>query len=99
MLSIILEGSCVVHLLWVVKEPHKHFPAHVVNALLCMPERVCIWDTAELGRPDMVKLTVQMYRDTNSEVVIITSNPKGTRTLMEGCRAEGVPAHGPTWDS
>lgn len=63
------------------------------------PERVCLWDSkARGGRPDVMKLVRDAYRDWEAEVVLITSNYGGNKEIMEGCKAAGIPAFGTLWD-
>ena len=44
------------------------------------------------GRPDIMKLVRDAYNSWGAEVVFITSNYLGNKELMEGCKAEGIPA-------
>jgi hypothetical protein len=40
------------------------------------------------------------HRDvTPREVVVVTSNPEGSRDVVRGCNKAGIPAFGPIWDS
>lgn len=44
------------------------------------------------GRPDVMKLVREAYHSWGAEVVFITSNYGGNKEIMEGCKAEGIPA-------
>ena len=44
------------------------------------------------GRPDVMKLVREAYHAWGAEVVFITSNYQGNKEIMEGCKAEGIPA-------
>lgn len=35
----------------------------------------------------------------NVEVVIVTSNPEGSRDVVRACKKAKIPAFGPIWDS
>lgn len=61
--------------------------------------RVTLWDSKIKGRPDIGELIADTVRAVDAEVVIITSNPKGTADALRACKSRGIPAHGPVWDS
>ncbi|XP_021310722.1 uncharacterized protein LOC8084821 isoform X2 [Sorghum bicolor] len=61
--------------------------------------RVIIHDTALMGRPNVAALAVDAARRWGSEVVVVTSNPEGSRDVVAGCNKAGIPAFGPIWDS
>ena len=67
-----------------------------ISSLICRnipPERMCLWDSKERGgRPDIVPLVAEIYREWNAEVVFITSNWDGNKELMEGCKRLHIPA-------
>ena len=44
------------------------------------------------GRPNVMKLVKEAYYAWGAEVVFITSNYQGNKEIMEGCKAEGIPA-------
>jgi DNA-binding transcriptional LysR family regulator len=48
---------------------------------------------------DMIALAVDNYRSFGADAVFVGSNPEGTRQIVSGCRALGIPAFGPSWDS
>ena len=56
-------------------------------------------DTKIRGRPDMVKLSYQLYRDFEAEAVCVISNQKLTRKVVYGMMSRGIPAFGAIWDS
>lgn len=58
-----------------------------------------IHDTAVWGRPNVPEMTVKEAKRWGGEVVIVTSNPSGSRDVVNGCKAAGIPAFGPIWDS
>ncbi|XP_072150334.1 adenylate-forming reductase 06235 isoform X2 [Setaria viridis] len=61
--------------------------------------RVVVHDTAVMGRPDVAALAVDAARRWGSEVVVVTSNPEGSRDVVTACNKAGIPAFGPIWDS
>jgi hypothetical protein len=56
-------------------------------------------DTRKHGKPDMVKLTYHLFKQTDAECVHVISNQKLTEKIVYGMRARGIPAFGPIWDS
>ncbi|GFP96657.1 hypothetical protein PHJA_001809800 [Phtheirospermum japonicum] len=61
--------------------------------------KVIVHDTAVLGRPNVSEMSVEAAKDFAAEVVIVTSNPEGSRDVVNACKAAGFAAFGPIWDS
>nr|XP_023919359.1 adenylate-forming reductase 03009-like [Quercus suber] len=61
--------------------------------------KVIVHDTAVFGRPNVSQLSVDTARNWETEVVIVTSNPEGSRDVVNACKDAGIPAFGPIWDS
>jgi hypothetical protein len=70
-----------------------------MNAVLRADPDAVVWNTRELGRPDMVALTYQLVLDSNAEAVFVISNPKLTRKVVYGMETRGIPAYGAIFDS
>ncbi|XP_048629117.1 adenylate-forming reductase 06235-like [Brassica napus] len=62
-------------------------------------DRIIVHDTAILGRPNVSEMSVKASKKFGAQVVIVTSNPEGSRDVVNACNASGVPAFGPIWDS
>ncbi|XP_075665568.1 adenylate-forming reductase 03009-like [Castanea sativa] len=62
-------------------------------------EKVIVHDTAVSGRPNVSQLSVDAATNWSSEVVIVTSNPEGSKDVVNACKAAGISAFGPIWDS
>jgi len=58
-----------------------------------------IWNTRKQGRPDMLALAWQLYKESDAEAVFIISNPGVTKSVVYGLESRGVAAYGPIWDS
>ncbi|HWM18112.1 MAG TPA: hypothetical protein VNO51_00385 [Ilumatobacteraceae bacterium] len=58
-----------------------------------------IWNTDELGKPDVLRLAYHAYADSDAEAVICISNRTVTRHVVHGLERRGIPAFGPIWDS
>ncbi|XP_050878560.1 adenylate-forming reductase 06235 [Lathyrus oleraceus] len=62
-------------------------------------EKVIVHDTAVSGRPNVAEISVNAAINWNVEVVIVTSNPEGSRNVVKACNKANIPAFGPIWDS
>ena len=83
------------YLIWIGSDQEKTFGPTIAGLIHrhIEPERLCLWDSKQRGgRPDVMKLVRDAYHSWNAEVVFITSNLQGNQELMEGCKAEGIPA-------
>ncbi|XP_059283447.1 adenylate-forming reductase 06235-like [Lycium ferocissimum] len=100
-LSFLLQPcSANVCLLWVTKGVEQNFGKEIKEMISGHPkEKVIIHDTALLGRPNVSEMSVEAARKWGAEVVIVTSNPEGSRDVVNACKKSGIPAFGPIWDS
>lgn len=96
LLPILRHGSH--RLIWVGRSFRECFGGRLWEIALQWPDLVLV-DTANGGRPDMTALAVENYRSFRADAVFVGSNPEGTRQIVSGCRALGIPAFGPSWDS
>ncbi|KAH0696183.1 hypothetical protein KY290_013551 [Solanum tuberosum] len=100
-LSFLLQPSAAnVCFLWVTKGVEQNFGKEIKEMLSGHPkEKVIIHDTTLLGRPNVSEMSIDAARKWGAEVVIVTSNPKGSRDVVNACKKSGIPAFGPIWDS
>ncbi|XP_019168669.1 PREDICTED: uncharacterized protein LOC109164605 [Ipomoea nil] len=100
-LSFLLQPcSAEVCLLWVTKGVEQNFGKEIKGMLSGHPkEKVIIHDTAVLGRPNVSQMSVDAAKRWGAEVVIVTSNPEGSRDVVDACKGAGIAAFGPIWDS
>ncbi|XP_041023521.1 adenylate-forming reductase 06235-like [Juglans microcarpa x Juglans regia] len=100
-LSFLLQQSSAdVCLVWVAKGIEQNFGKEIEEMVSGWPkEKVIVHDTAVLGRPNVSQLSIEAARNWRAEVVIVTSNPEGSRDVVNACKAAGIPAFGPIWDS
>lgn len=100
-LSFLLQPSAAnVCFLWVTKGVEQNFGKEIKEMLSGhSKEEVIIHDTALLGRPNVSEMSVEAARKWRAEVVIVTSNPQGSRDVVNACKKSGIPAFGPIWDS
>ncbi|CAN7132369.1 hypothetical protein BRARA_H00958 [Brassica rapa] len=101
-LSFLMQQSKAdVYLIWVAKGLDDNFGSEIVNRIKAYPhqDRIIVHDTAILGRPNVSEMSVKASKKFGAQVVIVTSNPEGSRDVVNACKASGVPAFGPIWDS
>ncbi|KAJ4881032.1 Uncharacterized protein Rs2_38087 [Raphanus sativus] len=101
-LSFLMQQSrAEVYLIWVAKGLDDNFGSEIVNRIKAYPyqDRIIVHDTAILGRPNVSEMSVKASKKFGAQVVIVTSNPEGSRDVVNACKASGVPAFGPIWDS
>lgn len=87
------------HLVWTTRSPRQTYGDALVDEILQAEPDAQVWNTDELGKPDMVKLSYQAYKRFGAEAVIIISNQKLTRQVVYGLESRGIPAYGAIWDS
>ena len=101
-------GPCLPHLLkndvpsvlvWSTKNPRKTYGDKLVDEILKAQPHAIIWDTDKLGKPDLVKLSYQIYKKSGAEAVICIANKKVTWQVNEAFETRGIPAFGAIWDS
>ncbi|KAM7482019.1 hypothetical protein LguiB_006602 [Lonicera macranthoides] len=100
-LSFLLQPcSADVCVLWVAKGIEQNFGKEIKDMMSGFPkEKVIVHDTAVLGQPNVSQMSVEAARNWGAEVVIVTSNPEGSRYVVNACKAKGIPAFDPIWDS
>ncbi|XP_010279081.1 PREDICTED: uncharacterized protein LOC104613087 [Nelumbo nucifera] len=87
-------------LVWVAKGVEQNFGKEIKEMVSGFPkDKVIVHDTAVSGRPNVAEMSVEAARRWRAQVVIVTSNPEGSRDVVNTCKAAGVPAFGPIWDS
>ncbi|CAL9607754.1 hypothetical protein SUDANB1_05558 [Streptomyces sp. enrichment culture] len=101
-------GPCLPHLLaaqvpsrlvWATRDPRATYGDALVDEILAVQPHALIWDTSRHGKPDMVRLAHEAWRDFGAEAVICISNKKLTWQVVHGLERRGIPAYGAIWDS
>ncbi|KAK1404224.1 adenylate-forming reductase 03009 [Heracleum sosnowskyi] len=100
-LSFLMQPSSTeVCLVWVAKGVEQNFGTEIMKYVSGFPkDKVIVHDTGVLGRPNVAEMSVDAAKKWKAEVVIVTSNPEGSRDVVHACKASGIPAFGPIWDS
>ncbi|MEH1124299.1 hypothetical protein [Micromonospora sp. CPCC 206061] len=86
-------------LVWATRSPRATYGDALVDEILADQPDATVWDTAEHGKPDMVRLAYAAYVAFGAEAVICISNKKLTWQVVHGLERRGIPAYGAIWDS
>ena len=100
-LSMVFSSSrmAATRILWSTPNPLQTYGQGIVDAVVSVDKDAVIWNTRERGRPHMVALAYQLFKESEAEAVFVISNPPLTSKLVYAMEARGVPAYGPIWDS
>ena len=95
------KGLTNFSLIWVGSKFEETYGSAVVSMLRkgCPEDKLTLYDTSVHGRPNLVCLAAEAYHKQKAEVVFCVSNLVGTRSIVQGCRQQGIPAFGPIWDA
>ncbi|EPE02689.1 gramicidin s synthetase 1 [Ophiostoma piceae UAMH 11346] len=103
-----------VRIIWSTPNPLATFGQGIIDAVYAADPEAVIHDTRKDGRPDLVKMAYNIWRDSRSEshladttkkaagaieAVVIISNQKVTRKVVYGLESRGVAAYGALFDS
>ena len=95
----ILAGRVPARLVWSARSPRATYGDDLVDEVQAAQPDAIIWDTARHGKPDLLGLTHQAYRDFAAQAVFVVSNKATTWQIVHGIERLGIPAFGPIWDS
>jgi hypothetical protein len=95
----LLDPGTPSRLVWATRDPRRTYGAALLEEILASQPEAIIWNTDELGKPDMLRLAYQTYLSFGAEAVICISNKELTWRVVHGLERRGIPACGPVWDS
>ena len=95
----LLAAETSSQLVWATRDPANTYGAALVGEILAAQPDAIIWNTDELGRPDVLRLAYRAYINSGAEAVICISNQTVTWNVVHGLERRGIPAFGPVWDS
>ncbi|KAK4170733.1 putative Nonribosomal peptide synthetase [Triangularia setosa] len=98
-LPVIMERKVPCRILWSTKNPLKTYGQGIIDEVKRCDETAVVWDTDNMGRPDLIQLAWELYQESGAECVCIISNAKTTKKVVYQLEARGIPAFGPIWDS
>lgn len=95
----LLTGDTPARLVWSTRNARKTYGDALVDEILDHEPDALIWNTDDLGRPDLAQLAYEAVVDFDAEAVIVISNEKLTRMVVYEMESRGIPAYGAIWDS
>jgi CRP-like cAMP-binding protein len=95
----LLAAETSSQLVWATRDPANTYGAALVDEILAAQPDAILWNTDELGRPDILRLAYRAYINSGAEAVICISNKTLTWNVVHGLERRGIPAFGPVWDS
>ncbi|MFY1679808.1 MULTISPECIES: hypothetical protein [unclassified Streptomyces] len=95
----LLAAEVPSRLVWATRSPRRTYGDALVEEILDAQPDAVVWDTAEHGKPDMVRLAYAACREFDAEAVICISNKRLTWAVVHGMERLGIPAYGAIWDS
>ncbi|RDW58734.1 hypothetical protein BP6252_13210 [Coleophoma cylindrospora] len=96
---IMAKNQTRISLFWSTRDPMTTYGAEIGKIVTALGKDAYIHNTSTMGRPAMLPLVLQQYKASESEAVIVISNPKMTLGLVQDLEDAGIPAFGPIWDS
>lgn len=97
--NVIAGQNIKIRVLWSTPNPEKTFGTGIINSIVEADPKALIHDTKASGRPDIVALTYQMYRESGCEAVCVISNKKVTQMIVYAMETRSIPAFGAIFDS
>lgn len=85
--------------LWCTPSPEETYGSDILASVKECDNDALIWDTKKQGRPDILALTWQLYKESGAEAIFVISNPVVTKLVVYGVESRGVAAFGPVFDS
>ena len=98
-LSLISARNIPCHIVWSTPTPETTYQLSIVDDVYRADPSAIIIDTTRFGRPDLVRVSYEAYKEFNAEAVFIISNPKVTRKVVYGLETREVPIFAPIFDS
>ncbi|KAK6511346.1 hypothetical protein TWF481_000266 [Arthrobotrys musiformis] len=92
-------NSLKYRLLWSTRSPEQTYGREILDLVNKVDPRAVIIDTKKNGRPDIVQIAYELYKNEEAEAVFIISNQKITRGTVYALESRGIPAYGPVFDS
>ena len=98
-LSLVTARNIQCRIVWSTPTPEKTFSQGIISDVYQADPQALIIDTKRFGRPDLVKVSYEVFAESGAEAVFIISNPPVTRKVVYGLETRGVPIFAPIFDS
>lgn len=97
--ALTLLDDVSLRIIWSAPDPQRVFGDKICNTLARWDPKAIIWDTKANGRPDLIELATQVYRESDAEALFFISNRSLTRSVVGELRRRGMAAYAPVFDS
>mgnify|MGYP004498808291 CR=1 FL=1 len=87
-----------VHVMWCATDPYALHWAFVLDAIREVDARAKIFDS-RVGRPDIAFEARWLAEKEMVEAIMVVSNPKVTKEVVDECKVRGFAAYGAVFDS
>lgn len=98
-LPVILAQRVPLRVLWSTRDPVATYGQGICDDVRRADPAAVIWNTSQLGRPDLLRLAWRLFVESGAEAVCVISNKKVSDSLIYELESRGVPAFGPIFDS
>jgi hypothetical protein len=99
MLSLFASHVVPAKVLWSTPNPEKTFGKGIIDEVYAADPKAVVWNTREHGRPDLVRLSMGLVKESGAEAVYVISNKGVTDMLVVELQARGINVVGVIWDS
>jgi hypothetical protein len=98
-MSLLHKKDIPCRILWSTKDPEITYSQGVIETVRRADPEAVIINTTVYGRPDLVRLSYELYTSFGAEAVFVISNPRVTRSVVYALESRGVPTFCPIFDS
>ena len=105
-LSLLTDRSISFRILWSARDPVHTYSKDIMDKVFAADQNAVVLDTSKFvadggatRRPDLLRMSYGLYRQSSAEAVFVISNQKVTEKLIFGLESRGVPAFAPIFDS
>lgn len=98
-MSLLCKRDVPCRILWSTPDPEVTYKPTVIQHIRRADPEAIIINTSIAGRPDLVRLTYDLYVSSGAEACFIISNSKVTRRVVYALESRGVPIFAPIFDS
>lgn len=99
LLGQVLAARVPARLIWSARAPRATYGDELVDRIEAAQPGAVVWDTAQRGKPDLVRLALRACEESAAEAVVVVSNKATTWSVVHGVERRGIPAVGPIFDS
>ncbi|KAI1614797.1 hypothetical protein EDD37DRAFT_407419 [Exophiala viscosa] len=98
-MSLLCMKNIPCRIIWSTPDPEATYKPGIVEEIRRADPEAVIINTTVAGRPNLVRLTYDLYVSSGAEACFIISNPRVTRRVVYALESRGVPIFAPIFDS